>query len=36
MGKRMVFPERNLVQSKKDLLESYLNVMRDKEREKLE
>jgi hypothetical protein len=36
MGKRMVFPEKNVNQSKKELLENYLLVMREKEKEKLD
>lgn len=32
----MVFPERNVHGDKRELLENYLNVMREKEREKLE
>jgi membrane peptidoglycan carboxypeptidase len=35
-GKRMLFPERNVSQDKKELLDNYLSVMREKERAKLE
>jgi hypothetical protein len=36
MGKRMIFPEKNVNEGKKELLENYLHVMREKEREKLD
>lgn len=35
MGKRMVFPEKDVNQNKKELLDNYLFVMRENEKEKL-
>ncbi len=36
MGKRMIFPEKNHQNDKRELLENYLMVMREKEKEKLD